>query len=831
MFILAADNAVEYLANQQLISSLSDDLFSSQEWRIEPRSSKNFSLFVHLSEQHKFLLKQERLDAKHQFRGDLRHEWKVFELVNKFPALQVLKNLISQAIHFNHDCAVLTLRYLSDYQDLREFYERTRCFSPVIASTLGVTLARLHTTTLDRDSYHSFLIDTLETDSNEESESTQSKTIEQNSVPEFGIDLQDLTPELFQHVSTDGLKFYRLYQQNDALQKAIAQISDIYEPCCLIHDDLKFDNILLHRRWQDFLSISPPKTVQQHTTQGQNIPQKKSQSIDGQAAETPLRIIDWECWSWGDPAHDVGALVAQYLKLWLKSLIVNKEIDIHTALKGAGTPLEVVQPSLVTFISAYMDSAPSLLEIFPDFLTRVMKFAGLALIDSIQTLLHYYEAFSNTEICMLQVAQQLLCNSELAVQTVFGLKATALQNPSIRQAKVQAHACHWVQSAPEMEEPEIGKSDLLSEPYCALEFAAAQAAIHTHPLTLQTLAEHLHIQPDFTLTHLGYPPAEPLNLLNERADKIAPSLQPMLRQGHLRNYLYDIYFSGESSTACLPITSQQVTPDFRREQPLKNNGQRGIDVDIYEALSARNSGIGYFDPDWQVVKLLETGELLVSKEGLTVRINPAVHLRSGRHPYINESVDIRLPNHRIESGFYVAIGDAGFVADDAATVEICLNLSPEAAVHWLGELTRQFNAISIPFCLKVLIDADRKMRCDSVVLQIEQYCYPKIHRALGELYAEELYKSTSALRPNIPLFMKAIAPGIGLAEEPDLSPHDFGLHRTQLLAGALIVAWQSGENTPEQRMQHIEKTFTQQGLDLERPYLNPGSKDIYTPLT
>lgn len=37
-----------------------------------------------------------------------------------------------------------------------------------------------------------------------------------------------------------------------------------------------------------------------------------------------IRLIDWEKWTWGDPALDVGTVIASYLKLWLKSLIVNQ---------------------------------------------------------------------------------------------------------------------------------------------------------------------------------------------------------------------------------------------------------------------------------------------------------------------------------------------------------------------------------------------------------------------------------------------------------------------------------------------------------------------------
>jgi hypothetical protein len=46
----------------------------------------------------------------------------------------------------------------------------------------------------------------------------------------------------------------------------------------------------------------------------------------------------------------------------------------------------------------------------------------------------------------------------------------------------------------------------------------------------------------------------------------------------------------------------------------------------------------------------------------------------------------------------------------------------------------------------------------------------------------------------------------------------------------LLEAWQKGKNAMEERMRVIDEHFARHTIDLQRPYLNPNSQDIYVPL-
>ncbi|MFM7373388.1 MAG: T3SS effector HopA1 family protein [Sphaerospermopsis kisseleviana] len=51
-----------------------------------------------------------------------------------------------------------------------------------------------------------------------------------------------------------------------------------------------------------------------------------------------------------------------------------------------------------------------------------------------------------------------------------------------------------------------------------------------------------------------------------------------------------------------------------------------------------------------------------------------------------------------------------------------------------------------------------------------------------------------------------------------------------MIANGLIAAWQQGDHSPEGRMTSIIQQFSAMKIDLQSPYLNPRSQDIYTPL-
>jgi 5-methylthioribose kinase len=375
--LLSSHNVDKYLRDVELCTDTEPDLL-----HVDSVAAKNFNLLVTLSNGNKYLVKQERLVSDGKAAGEFLNEWRIQEFLQLFPERDSFRSLLPVVSHFDAENSIIVFNYLDDYRDLADFYAKENVFSSAIASSIGTIAATIHSSTFNRQDYQEF----FERDSENKLKGL---------VPHLIDSLERITPEIFGLVPADGLKFFVLYQRYESLAQAITELSTAYNPCCLTHNDLKLNNILIHQDWQQ---------------SNQNI----------------VRLIDWERSAWGDPAFDLGTLICSYLLIWLSSLVISQTLSIEESLRLAATPLEQIQPSISAMTAAYCDTFPEIGEQRPDFLKRVLQFAGLALIQQIQAAIQYQKSFGNTGICTLQVAKSLLCHPERSMPTVFGSAAASL---------------------------------------------------------------------------------------------------------------------------------------------------------------------------------------------------------------------------------------------------------------------------------------------------------------------------------------------------------------------------------------------------------------------
>jgi len=386
--LLNSENVFKYLLGLNICTQKESNLS-----QIELKFAKNFNLLLSLHDGRKLLVKQERHNREGKTAGEFLNEWRIQEFLQRFTELSHIRPLLSEVLHFNENHSIIVFNYLDKYRDLADFYARENIYPVEIATEIGATLATIHRATLNRQEYQDFF-----------SDNPEGVPIDQT--PKFIRGLERISPEVFGQVPADGLKFFALYQRYDSLGKAISELATAFNPCCLTHNDLKLNNILLHNDWEQALSNAE------------------------QSSNSVIRLIDWERGNWGDPAFDLGMLIASYLQIWLSSLVVSKSIEIEESLRLAMTPLDQLQPSIAALTRAYLGNFPEILEHRPDFLRRVVQFSGLALIQQIQAILQYQKSFGNTGICMLQVAKTLLCRPEQSIPTVFGVAEAELTSLS-----------------------------------------------------------------------------------------------------------------------------------------------------------------------------------------------------------------------------------------------------------------------------------------------------------------------------------------------------------------------------------------------------------------
>lgn len=234
------------------------------------------------------------------------------------------------------------------------------------------------------------------------------------------------------------------------------------------------------------------------------------------------------------------------------------------------------------------------------------------------------------------------------------------------------------------------------------------------------------------------------------------------------------------------------------------------------ALSRSNRGRGCPDPGWTVVGT-ERRHAIVHKNGLTLTV-PLTMLSRGD----SSKVTVRLPHEYLglAPGFYMAASDAPVT--DPLLMRTYLHLDPSAAPVFVRYATAFLNDRAIPFRLKVAADPASFSRSDAVVLYVAKHQWREAYELIERLRRVRRIRFSGT----VPALTKRIARGVGVAEQPP-SEESFGQHRMAILANALLATFQRDEQNQDSRFAVVAKHFEANGIDLARPYLNAGSRDIY----
>jgi hypothetical protein len=243
------------------------------------------------------------------------------------------------------------------------------------------------------------------------------------------------------------------------------------------------------------------------------------------------------------------------------------------------------------------------------------------------------------------------------------------------------------------------------------------------------------------------------------------------------------------------------------------------------ALSKANAGTGCRESGWEV-RAVAMGRVLARKDGLEVWAQATDCIASSDAPVeVGAQISLCLPKEllNMSPGFYMALGNHELPHGETSIVRFYWHLTPEVATAFVRAATTRLNEAELSFRLKVLRDPTLYRRCDAGVIYALSSDYPVVSEILAAVHAEV----AGGLRDTIPAFVKPLAPGLGLAEDPG-ALQSFGEHRCHLLADALISAYEASARPGPERTQAVINRFTEEGIDLDSPFLNPGSTDTYT---
>jgi HopA1 effector protein family len=344
---------------------------------------------------------------------------------------------------------------------------------------------------------------------------------------------------------------------------------------------------------------------------------------------------------------------------------------------------------------------------------------------------------------------------------------------------------------------------------------------------LQDIAENLTFDGDLQIFHPHYETWKLSSEIQQRFYQLPEKSQQYYLFKHLRTYLYGVYYNG----SLRPVLSKIDLEKSVEDSQLRNDRVVGVDIDLFQQLHANNYGDGYLDPGWQVVRIEEDGATAVSKNSLLIHVTPELHLSAPSSEYHSgEVVKIKMPKNRLQEGFYIAMSNNSGEDKpllDNTTVRIYFNLLAQGSSYLMKEITTRLNNIEIPFSFKLPYSRSNYRRFDTGVLYIFRTDYSAVVTVIRSILPE----LKNYLSPEVPLFTKMLSPGIGLAEEPKLhfeEKESFGLNRCHVLAQSLYQAAQVSISSSEEKLEFMIKSFRDFNIDLQTPYLNPESSDIYT---
>lgn len=193
---------------------------------------------------------------------------------------------------------------------------------------------------------------------------------------------------LYCNASYGNLQAVRIMQSFPAFGALVDALTEEWRPSCLVHFDVKGDNILLSA---------------------------KRRARSGW-------LIDWELAALGDPAWDVGSMFADYLGVWLWSIPITGEHPPAHYLSLARFPLTGIQPALRAFWRSYRQVRGLTGMAATAFLLAATRYCAIRLIQRVhEQTREAIDLLANT-ICQLQLSWNILQEPELACVHLLGLE-------------------------------------------------------------------------------------------------------------------------------------------------------------------------------------------------------------------------------------------------------------------------------------------------------------------------------------------------------------------------------------------------------------------------
>jgi hypothetical protein len=200
----------------------------------------------------------------------------------------------------------------------------------------------------------------------------------------FVPDFKNVTPEFLAH-SPDPIVELITILQNDEDFSILLDMSN-NDQCCIVHGDLKFDNIL------------------------------KSKDV---SASKKVVFIDWELTGYGDPAYDIATIIANFILIWLDSIPLDNKKDFKYLVNHSRIPFSKLRYFISLFWTTYLEHTLPILGSDHPNKIKCVKYTGSILVQYAYVEAYFLNGLSPRAILFLLMAKNLLGDPISAANTLF----------------------------------------------------------------------------------------------------------------------------------------------------------------------------------------------------------------------------------------------------------------------------------------------------------------------------------------------------------------------------------------------------------------------------
>jgi hypothetical protein len=255
---------------------------------------------------------------------------------------------------------ILVLNLLEDSETLNEYHKRLASVSPAVGCKQGSALAVLHRTTQDPQ--------------------------EPGNVP-WILSVHETNPALFDSLSPANARLLQIVQGYPEYCTLLSELRKEWQPSCLIHGDVKWDNFLIRNT---------------------------------ESTEPQLHLVDWEMAVFGDPCWDVGAVLQAYLNFWIYSMPFHETTQPNELVTRAQRPLETLWPAIHGFWKTYSEGMGFDNNASHAMLTRSARYAAGRMIQSAFEMMNTWQQMPPTGAAMLQTSFNIMTRPDDAVRDLLG---------------------------------------------------------------------------------------------------------------------------------------------------------------------------------------------------------------------------------------------------------------------------------------------------------------------------------------------------------------------------------------------------------------------------